>query len=88
MATNLVFEKREGAKEFCTISPVGDAVVQIHREDNGYFTVYASIAGMEPVAVYNELWDKDLIFEVEGKEGVTFTLESGVHVLQANMVSE
>lgn len=85
MATTIQFIGSSSIKEIATLTPSAPMVVQVEREDKGYFTVYANLEGMEPVSVFSSTIYKDLIFEVDVPVGVKITMESESHVIEAKM---
>lgn len=86
MATNLSFATRGGKKEYCEITPAAPVVVQVIREGNEFFTVYANLEGMAPTTIFADNVHKDFIFQVDVPEGVTVTMESCSHVVNAKIL--
>lgn len=82
MATKINFTK-EGVNEAYTFKPSGAVVVQVQREAMGFFTVYGNLEGMDKVPILNVRFEKDLIFKIDVPSGVTITMVSGSHVLDA-----
>lgn len=82
MAKKINFTK-EGVNEIYTFKPTGAVIVQVEREDIGFFTVYGNLEGMEKVPILNVRFEKDLIFKIDVPESVTITMVSGTHVLEA-----
>lgn len=86
MATKINFSK-EGVNETYSFKPAGAVVVQVEREDTGFFTVYGNLEGMEKVPILNVRFEKDLIFKIDVPSSVTITMVSGSHVLEAKTES-
>lgn len=82
MATKINFTK-EGVNEAYSFTPSSPVVVQVEREDMGFFTVYGNLEGMEKVPILNVRFEKDLIFKLDVPSSVTVTMVSGSHVLEA-----
>lgn len=89
MATNLTFTQ-DGSKYVCSLTPTASCVIQVSRGVYGGgrkpFTVYASLDGMNPVAIYTTDVYGDIIFELDVPEGVSVELVSWCPVLQAKML--
>ena len=81
MATDLTFIKR-GGKEECVLRATSPCVVQIERDSNNDFTVYANLLGMSPQGIYSS-YNKDLIFTIDVPAGVAITMLSWSHVVSA-----
>lgn len=85
MATNLTFTKN-GTKEECALTVTTPCVVQVERDSNNDFTVYANIEGMAPQGIFSS-YDKDLIFTVDVPTGVSIKMTSFSHVVSAKYVA-
>lgn len=83
MADTITFTKDGESREICEIKPDAPVIVQIERDSYSFFTIYGNLEGMPKVAIFNTFHMKDLIFKVDVPSGVTITLESGSHVVNA-----
>lgn len=81
MATSLTFTKN-GGKEECVLTVTSPCVVQIERDSNNDFTVYANVDGMSPQGIYSS-YNKDLIFTIDVPAGVAIKMSSWSHVVSA-----
>lgn len=90
MATKNLTFRNVGDKWAATFTAEGPSIVQIKRKAQGLCSVYANLADMSPVpiAVFQNPYVQDVIFNLEVPAGIEVTIESAVEVVSAKQFVE